>query len=118
MRIDPAPLTTKITDKSLTLPWQTWFRNISKNLEDSTKIISTSGAYINVNGNLLTLIYTGSSSTINLPYKVAQNQMCIIWNSDTNQMEKLNLVKDQDTIIFTSNVEVNVQIVIQQQNRN
>lgn len=118
MRIDPAPLTTKITDQSLTLPWQTWFRNVSKNLEDSTKITSTSGAYINVNGNLLTLIYTGPSSTINLPYKIAQNQMCIFWNSDTNQLEKINLVKDSNEIIFTSNVEVNVQILIQQQNRN
>lgn len=118
MRLDPAPLTTKITDQYLTLPWQTWFRNVSKNLEDSTKTIEISGAYINVNGNLLTLIYSGPSITINLPYKVSQNQICIFWNSDTMEFEKLNLVKDDSKIVFESNVEANFQILIQQMNRN
>lgn len=86
MRLQPAPLTTKLVEGSnLTSTWTYWFRNLSKNLVDSCTV-QRPNASVNyvVNGATLHLIASGTGSiNIQLPYDIACDQMLQLFVFDT-----------------------------------
>lgn len=72
MRIQPAPLSTKLlTNDTLTTPWYTWFRNVSKNLEDGCIVYNANNYQYNLQNNLMCILYNGAGGDIDLPYTVA-----------------------------------------------
>lgn len=82
MKIDPAPLSTPISDNLvLTNVWFVWLRNISQYFKESQTIISATDYQYCLNGNLLTINYSGNGGDINLPYKVAENQIINYWEN-------------------------------------
>lgn len=96
MKITPAPITTKITkDEFISQTWQNWFVPVSKNLEDSTKILTTSGVNIHYFGNVGTIIYSGISTSFDIPIKESSINQNIpyyffdtVWNIGFIQLVK------------------------------
>lgn len=122
MRIQPAPLTTKLLDKeNMTTPWLTWFRNVSKNLEDSCVIYSSNGFAYNLQGNLMTINYVGTGGDFELPYSVSvdsfltyymQNELGI-WISYLMDIPK----GTQKLSIPQGNVRIKDFLLVDQKNR-
>lgn len=106
MKYDPIQIYEKVLNATGTFNtyWQTYFRNQSKNLIDSQTITSASFVSASnsscqycLNGNLLTLNYSGNSETIiKLPYKIAENQVINYWESGV--LKQLDISKGDLTI--------------------
>lgn len=103
MRLDPVPLSTPISD-SLTMshPWFVWFRNLFQYVKESQTIVSASNYQYCLNGNLLTINYSGNGEEINLPYKIAENQIINYWDSDV--LKKLEINKNDLKIVVPNGV--------------
>ena len=105
MKLDPVPLSTPISD-SLTMshPWFVWFRNLFQYVKESQTIVSASSNYqYCLNGNLLTINYSGNGDEkLNLPNKIAENQIINYWDGDI--LKKLEINKNDVKITIPTGV--------------
>lgn len=93
--------------------WQVYFRNQNKNIIDSQTIVSASNCQYCLNGSLLTINYSGNGGDINLPYKVAENQIINYWENSVLKMleitkNDLKITVPLGSIKFTSTILVRV----------
>lgn len=105
MKIDPIQLSEKLVDNTgmLTRYFNAWFRNLSITLKEAQTIVSASTNYqYCLNGNLLTINYSGIGEEINLPYKIAENQVINYW--DNNILKKLDISKNDLKITIPTGV--------------
>ena len=115
MRLQTAPLTTSIVDsKKLNKPWEVYFRNSSKNLEDSTKVIEKNNVKYVINGCILQIVYDGSGDVFDFPAQPYKQILPIFLNGLPNFFE---ITEDQKSITFPDNCKINATILIKQQNR-
>jgi hypothetical protein len=124
MKLQPAPLTTNITnDNRLTTPWEIWFRNISQNLTDSTKYNSNDNIDWTLNGNILFVNYSGIGGlTFNLPKPSAINQILsyhYLLDTGAYYCTFLDILKDDSKIIIPEKnmIKLTGTILLQQNNR-
>lgn len=105
MKIDPMQIYEKVLTQQnqFTTYFQIWFRNLSQYVKESQTIVSASPNYqYCLNGNLLTINYSGTGEEINLPYKSAENQIINYWDSDV--LKKLEISKNDLKIIIPTGV--------------
>ena len=117
MKLQPAPLTTSIIQNYPTnKPWEMFFRNVSTNLEESTRIFETSGVYGNYNGNILTLSFSGIVSQ-SFPIKIKESSITqkipyyyfnTIWNIDVIEIQK----GVKEIVIPSGNIMLNCSIMV------
>jgi hypothetical protein len=123
MRLQPAPLTTKITnDDSLTQPWSLWLRNLSSNLVESCIVTSAQSYHYGLNGNILTIVYSGNGSeSINLPYGVAIDTVLPYYKQSESGEWSIGLIplsKDQYSVSIPAGIiKINACILISPKNR-
>lgn len=114
MKIDPIQVYEKIIETSgrLTQYGQNWFRNLSQYVKESQTIVSASPSYqYNLTGNLLTINYNGNGEVINLPYKIAENQIINYWDSDV--LKKLEISKnDLKIVVPNGNIKFTETILV------
>lgn len=118
MRIQPAPLTTKMLEKDyMSLPWQTWFRNVSKNLEDTCIIYTKDNLSYNLQGNLMLINYVGIGQDIDIPYTVSVDSF-ITYYTQTGESYLIDIPKGTQKISIP-NVYVRIKdfILVDQKNR-
>jgi hypothetical protein len=122
MKLQPAPLTTPIVDKTLlNSTWQTWMRNLSTNLVDSCTVkTGTSGNFV-VNGSVITLKYIGIGFDLELPYKSSIDQIISFFQEvspEVFEISYLTLLKDSQVISFPKvSIKVSENILVNQVNR-
>lgn len=105
MKITPIQIYEKVLtpQNQFTNYFQIWFRDLFQYVKESQTIVSASPSYqYCLNGNLLTINYFGSGEEINLPYKIAENQIINYWDSDV--LKKLEISKNDLKIIVPNGV--------------
>lgn len=123
MRLQPAPLTTKLTnDDSLTMPWSVWFRNVSSNLVESCIVTSAQSYHYGLNGNILTIVYSGNGSeSINLPYGIAMDTVLPYYKQSESTSWTIGLIpleKNQMVVEIPEGViRINANVLISPKNR-
>jgi hypothetical protein len=122
MKIQPAPLNSKITvDNMLSPTWSTYFRNLSKNMVDACTLNVMDGLYYTINNNLMTIIYNGPARTFQLPAMVATDSFVIYYTILDNVVKPniLDIPKGSTEISFPELGDIRVKdiIVIEQRNR-
>lgn len=129
MKLQPAPLTTLLTEENkLTKPWEFWFRNVSTNLVDSCKIYQVSATSqlgspdisYNISGNLLCINYVASgssSATFALPYIPIKPG--IIWVKSDSGVSFIEFPEKTTTITVPelTNTRITQTIIVEQTNR-
>lgn len=94
--------------------FQVWFRDLNQYLKESQTIVSVSSNYqYCLNGNLLTINYSGNGEELNLPYKIAENQVISYWDSGVLKMleiskNDLKIIVPNGIIKFTCTIMVRV----------
>jgi len=122
MRLQPAPLTTKLTNEdSLTQPWSMWIRNVSSNLVESCIITSATNYSYGLNGNILTIVYSGNGNeSINLPFAVAVSTVLPYYKQVNSEwiVDLIELSKEQTSVTIPSGIiKINSSILISPKNR-
>ena len=124
MKLETAPFSHKITkNDGLTIPWQTWFRNLSKNLTDSCRIYESDNYAYSINNNILTILYDGlGNESLSLPFALAYGSFLqyLLYNTTTLNwdLKIIELEKGIQSISIPSGkIKIKDSLLIEQKNR-